>query len=698
MVRTRSTSYTVSLLPDGSGLVLDGWGPESESPPEPWGEPERTASWAAPADSAPLEFASAGQRHVAFSELLVDRGDSETGAAWQALPGGVDFSCAESGDRLAVAFRDERGELELTLRFATDRRHDVVRRSMSLVNLSASRGVTLSRAFSAGWNVPLGRAAHIDYLAGTWADEFNLRSVELDGGTLSIGSRQGMTGMLFSPVVTVTAAADANSFARPQTDAWGVALAWSGSWRLQVDTVAVGQSVRVSCGLDEDTTTVTLLPGESFESPESLGVYSVDGADGVTAAWHRYHRTLARDLGPQHRPVVYNSWYATEFDVRPEQQLALAEAAAELGVETFVVDDGWFAGRHSSREGLGDWRADPEVFPNGIGELADAVVAKGLRFGLWVEPEGVNPDSDLYRAHPDWIYRDRYREPLRIRNQYVLDLGRAEVVEWVEQTLRDVLGSAPISYLKWDMNRPITDGGRPGDPHGRQWSLAHTRGYYRVLEMLRREFPDVTVEACASGGARIDNAVLARADVVWTSDEVGPRDRLLIQHGFLSAYPAYVMSSWVADEVGHRDRGAASLGFRFAVAMAGVLGIGSDITRWSPEERRLAAACVELYKELRPVIHGGDAVRHGVPGEPGYAVEYALGGRHPIVLFVYDRDRDRTRDRERVRVFPTQLVDGARYRVRGTEQMVTAATAAAGIVVPFALASDADVIVLDCVD
>lgn len=694
-LRTASTLYVVSLLRDrdgsGDGLALDYWGAATPEAVPEWSEPERFVGFATAADAAPLEYASAGQRHVAFSELLVDRGDGRTGARWRVLADEVRSTEAS----LDVPFADETGTLLLTLHYAVSPAHDVVRRSVTLTN-SGETTIELRRAFSAGWNVPVGQSARIDYLAGAWAYETNRRSLDLEWGTFGLGSRQGVTGMTFAPTMTLTARPGADSFGRPPGEAYGVALDWSGSWRLQADSTPLGQSIRVSGGVDDDTAVVTLLPGETFTAPDALGVFSAGGAQGVSDAWHAFQRTLAR--GPEHRPIVYNSWMATRFDVRVEHQAELAALAAEIGVEVFVVDDGWFAGRTDDDAGLGDWRPDEAKFPRGLTELSDRVLAAGMRFGLWVEPEAVNPDSDLYREHPDWIYRADGREPLTIRNQYVLDLGRPEVVDWICATLRELLTTTPITYLKWDMNRPVTDGGRPGDVHGREWSLQHTRGYYRVLRMLRDEFPQVTVEACASGGARIDNAVLALADVVWTSDQVGARDRLVIQDGFLSAYPPHVMSSWVSDDAGHRDRSPVSLGYRFAVAMGGVLGIGSDLLAWSPDERAEAAARVAAYRGIRDVVLTGDVTVHGDPTAPLYSTEYA-GADGRIVILVFDRDRDRHRDREAPRVFPTRLAPDVRYRLRGTGLVVTAETArGVGVPVAFGWAPDADLLVLEPLD
>lgn len=697
-LRSRRTSYVVSALADGSGLVLDHWGPPVGTV-APWAEPDRYTGFTSAADVTPLEFASAGQRHGAFSELLLSRPVSYEGARWRLLADETVLDRTTAGDSLRAAFSDETGQLTLELRFQTSRDHDVVRRGMRLTN-RGSEVVELGRAFSGGWNLPLGQRVRIHYLAGSWAREFQQHAVDLPWGAFSIGSRQGVTGLQFSPVVAVEALACDDSSPVEDGVAYGVALDWSGSWRMQVECASVGQHVRVSAGVHEDTCTVTLSPGQGFVSPDTLGVFSGTGTDGVTAAWHEFQATLSRDLGPALRPVVYNSWMATYFDVTAPHQKQLAQLAAEIGVETFVVDDGWFRGRADDTAGLGDWTPDPEKFPRGLGELAAYVGGLGMGFGLWIEPECVNPDSDLYRAHPDWVYRAGGRPLETIRNQYVLDLGRADVMDWVATTLRTLLTEVPLSYLKWDMNRPIGDGGRPGDPHGREWSLQHTRNYYRLVEMLRAEFPHVVLEACSAGGARIDNAVLARADVVWTSDEVGARDRLVIQDGFLTAYPAWAMSSWVSDDPGHRDRLTPSTGYRFAVSMCGVLGIGADLSAWDAEQRATAATMIAAYKDLRGIVHRGRLRRHGRVGELGYCLEYNGPADDPrTVLFVFDKDRDRSRDRELVRVHPSGLRPGAVYRVGDAGPTVTAEAARhVGIPIGFGWADDADVVVLTPVD
>lgn len=696
-LRTCRTEYVVSLLPDGDGLVTEYWGAVTDAPPPPL-QTDPFPAFQHRMDSLPLEYASAGQRHSAFSELLVEREDG-AGTLWRVDLPAVEHAASGDGDRLDVPFDDESGTLRLTLHIATDPRHDVIRRWVTVSN-AGSGTVALPRAFSAGWTVGTGRAARIHYLAGRWGQEMQRRSVALEWGTFAMGSRRGMTGHAFAPVVTVVSVPGEDDSHAVPGQAWGIALEWSGNWRLQVDSDPMGQrGVRVSCGLDEDTTKITLGPGESFRAPDSVGVYAAAGTEGVSAAWHEYQAVaLARNLTAEHHPVVYNSWYATSFDVRVEHQLELARRAQRLGVETFVLDDGWFRGRTSAHAGLGDWDPDPAKFPNGLRELADGVHDLGMRFGLWMEPEMVNPDSDLYRAHPDWVYRAEGRPMLTGRNQYVLDLGRPEVEAWVAATLRTVLGSARIGYLKWDMNRTITDGGRPGDPRGRQWSVQHTEAYYRLMALVREEFPHVTVEACAGGGGRIDNRVLGLCDLVWTSDEVGAQDRLRIQHGYLSAYPAWAMLGLVTDVEGLRTPGDVSLGYRFAVAMTGVLGIGGDLLAWPEPVLEEAQRWVQRYRELRPMVLDGELTIHGEPDGARYALEYRSrreDGRVIVFVFAHDRDQAGRLTGIPAVVHPASLVQGTTYRVRGTGELVDAASArAAGVRVPFADAPDVDIIEL----
>lgn len=675
---TRTGRYVVAEAPRGAGLVAVGWGPHVDPEAVPVAV---TSSFEADLDLLPLEATALGTRNVHGAELVVRRADGVRGARLT-VSGEVSLSADDDGGtHLTCPLADEVLGLAVTLHLRTHPAHDVVEKWAQLRNLS-SHPVEVLRGWGGAFPVPAPAGAHVDLLGGAWSRELTPFRVTLGAGTLGIGSRQGITSHTYAPVVTVV---PADGGAR-----YGVALAYSGSWRMTLDAVPFADHVRVSAGPDDESGILTLEPGGTLTTPVLAGVRVEGDADDLAQAWHAYQATLARTRGPEHRPVVYNSWFATTFDVRVEHQLRLAQVAAEVGAEVFVLDDGWFRGRTSDRAALGDWDVDTDRNPDGLGPLAEGVRALGLRLGLWVEPEAVSPDSDLYRAHPDWAHHVAGRPLETLRHQYVLNLGLPEVEQWVLRTLRRLLTETDISYLKWDMNRSVADGGVTG-PGGDDWSWRHTQAYYRVLDALRAQFPHVTVEACAGGGGRVDHAVLARTDVVWPSDETGPRDRLAIQHGFLGVLPAWTMSSWVTDlpDLRDSDREAApaSPDFRFVVAMAGVLGIGADLLAWDAETRRRARSFVDLYRALRPVLHTGRVRRHGRPADPACAVQYT--GDDTVVLLAWRRrDADLT-------VHLGDLDPDARYRVRGTGGTRTGKELATDGLVPGWTWQDCDVVVLD---
>ncbi len=715
---TATAEYVVAASASGTGLDLVHWGRQGGS----WG-PDRVeqTNVVTPVDVEPGEWTALGTRHVQRAELVADLGDGLVGVLLRL--DGVTLERDRGQDRvprhtLRARLSDTTGTLAVRLVVATDEAHDVVRKHVELENVSTSRTVRLSRVFSGAFDVPVGPGADVSLLAGAWAEELTPYRAALPAGELSVGSRTGLTGHLYAPHLVVQALGSS-----PHDEAFGVSLAWSGSWRMSVDAVPTRGRVRVSGGVDDESTVVTLEPGERFVAPQLLGTWSPDGVAGVSARRQAFQRReVLRTTGPEHRPVVYNSWYATGFDVRVEHQLRLADVAADLGVECFVVDDGWFAGRTTDRRGIGDWWPDPVRFPLGLGPLIEAVVRR-MRFGLWVEPECVSADSDLYRAHPEWVYRAGDRPLVSVRHQYVLDLGRPEVLAHVDHLLRNLLHDKRITFLKWDMNRPVTDGGRPGDPHGRQWSVQHTRGYYRLLRMLREEFPHVTVEACASGGGRVDDAVLGLSDVTWASDQTAPRSRLRVQRGFLTAYPAAAMSSWVTDWPDHADPEPCTFEFRFVVAMAGALGIGSDVLGWHDATRARARALVALYKEIRGTVHGGDLAMHGHPGQAFHALVFTAPVAARVVVLAYGRPSARgpsvvrvpgldprslyrLANRGTTLLPPEAAATRPDHRSRGWARsrrrtapsgdlVRTGADLAAGLAVPWTLAPDADVIILD---
>ncbi|MFF6779356.1 alpha-galactosidase [Streptomyces sp. NPDC012510] len=548
------------------------------------------------------------------------RTDERRGTEWT-------FQAYEAeGDELRLRFTD--GGLGITLHYRM--RDDVVERWVGLVNEGPA--VELLRADSATWTLPRreDEAWRLSQLHGRWAAESRLVRGELTYGEKVIGSRRGHTGHQHLPWVALDTDAT-----EERGEVYGCALGWSGSWRIAVAQLPDAR-VQITGGAGYDESGLLRLgTGGTFTTPVFAGLWSDGGFGGASRAWHAYQRAYVIPDADQDRPVLFNSWEATEFDISEEQQGALARRAAAIGVELFVVDDGWFGTRTSDRAGLGDWTPNPDRFPKGLKPLADYVHALDMRFGIWVEPEMVNPDSELYRAHPEWAQFQSGRKRTELRNQLVLNLAREDVQEYLWERLDALLSSAPIDYVKWDFNRCFTDAGWPGEPYPQKLWVEHVHAFYTLLDRLRAAHPGVAFESCSGGGGRIDLGVMARTDQVWTSDNTDPLDRLAIQHGFSQIHPARVMAAWVTDSPNNQLNGrASSLRFRFVSAMAGVLGVGGDLTEWTEEELAEARDWVELYKEIRPVVQRGDLYRLRAPTGGLSAVQYVHGDEVVVLAWL----------------------------------------------------------------
>jgi alpha-galactosidase len=327
----------------------------------------------------------------------------------------------------------------------------------------------------------------------------------------------------------------------------------------------------------------------------------------------------------------------------------------------FVVDDGWFGGRTSDRAGLGDWVPNPARFPDGLRPLSAEVHRLGMRFGLWVEPEMVNPDSDLYRAHPDWVLQMANRDRTQMRHQLVLNLARPDTAAWTHAWLDALVSENDVDFLKWDANRPFTEAGWPGqaDPD-RVW-IEHTRSVYRIIDRLRADHPGLRIEACAGGGGRADLGILARTDQVWTSDNTDAVDRIGIQHGFAQLFPAQVMGAWATDSPNVTTARVTPLRFRFHVAMAGALGVGGDLSTWADDELKEAAEMIATYKRIREVVQYGTAYRLRGDGTLT-AVEYAHEDQHVVLAWCVSRPYGH----EPAPLPLTAIQPGALYQDQGT--------------------------------
>jgi alpha-galactosidase len=420
-------------------------------------------------------------------------------------------------------------------------------------------------------------------------------------------SRLGRTGHNLNPWFAI----DPGNAEEESGRVWFGALAWSGNWRITVEQTPYDQ-VRVTGGFNTFDFSYPLNPGQSLETPEFYGGYSDHGFGEASRLLDRLElaHIEPHGLNARVRPVLYNSWEATEFNVTEAGQKALAEKAAKLGVELFVVDDGWFGKRNNDHAGLGDWVVNPQKFPNGLNSLISYVNGLGMDFGLWVEPEMVNPDSDLYRAHPDWVMNFPGRPRSELRNQLVLNLARDDVRDYLFNVLDKLASEYNIRYFKWDMNRTFAEPGWPEvapDEQKELW-VKYVWNFYDILAKLRAKHPNLEIESCSGGGGRVDLGILRYVDEFWTSDNTEAFDRLHIQEGFSEAYAPKLMSAWVTDVPNMNGR-STPLQFRFLVAMQGALGIGANLNKWTDEDAQFATRMIAIDKRIRQTVQFGNLYR-----------------------------------------------------------------------------------------
>lgn len=634
LLSTVRTSY--ALWTDRSGAPCHlAWGPRL--PPTAAGE-------LLPAAAA--EVSSFEGRPPAGEELPVDGGarygapslrvrfaDGTRAFEWEPV-GHRTTEPAPGTAELALDFRDRHYPLAVTLHYRVHDDTDVIERWTVLRN-TGQQPVAVLRADSAAWTLPPLDDYRISHVTGRWAAEGRLHREPVPHGETVLTSRRGITSHHANPWVML----DGGDATEERGQVWSAALAWSGSWHITVQRTPDGRTA-LTGGAGHDGASLPLGPGEEHTTPRFAAVYTDGGFGAASRAWHAY--TLAHVLPhPEEvRPVLFNSWEATGFDVEEAGQRALAARAAALGVELYVVDDGWFGGRRDDTAGLGDWTPAEERFPKGLRPLADEVHRLGMGFGLWVEPEMVNPDSDLYRAHPDWVLHFPHRTRTELRNQLVLNFARDDVAEWAHRWLTRLVAENEIDFLKWDMNRPFSEAGWPGRGDGQDllWTR-YVHNLYRVLDRLRADHPGLRIESCSGGGGRVDLAILSRTDQAWPSDNTDAADRLSIQHGFGQLYPARTMVAWVTDVPNQLTARSVPLRYRFHVAMAGVLALGGDLSRWTPQELAEGAELVAEYKAVRHIVQHGvqHRLRDPLDDDTPAAVQYTTADRREAFVLVWQR-------------------------------------------------------------
>ena len=542
---------------------------------------------------------------------------------------------------------------------------DIIDKRCVITN-TGSDTVTLERAFSALWRLPYRKDYRLTHFAGQWGREYTLERTPVTQSKTVLETRTGTSGYDHCPLILL----DDGNACEEQGDVFFGSVQWSGNWKMVVEKTRFG-IVQITGGISDFDFSWPLTAGESFETPRFTGGLSREGFGGSSRMIHRYQRRhlMSERNADRIMPIIYNSWGTFEFDIDERRMIELAKLAAQAGAELFVIDDGWFGTRDDEKSGLGDWVPHREKFPKGLNPLIGAVNDLGMDFGIWVEPEMVNPDSDLYRAHPDWAIHFPGREGNLGRRQLVLNLAREDVCEYIYERMDWLLGNHNIKYLKYDNNRFITEPGWPEAPVDEQKTLwvKYIRNFYSFLERLSAKYPDVIMENCASGGARVDLAMCRWTVRVNRSDNQDTLDVLKLHEGF-----THLMLPRAAGGGCHISRRATysvngrkmPMRYQAHAGMMGSLSIGDNLFEYTAEDMTELQGYTDLYKQIRETICLGDFYRLISPRENPYAANlYVDPDGSRAVLFVLGQSMQFRQVIPRIRI--PGLIADAVYEVEG---------------------------------
>ena len=516
------------------------------------------------------------------------------------------FAGEEEVQTLVVHMMDGGCGIDVDLIYSVFEDENVITRSVSVKN-AGDRDIRLTKVYSACIDMD-DEDFEMLTLHGSWARERQIERRPIAYGKQSVSSLRGESSHQDHPFMAwMTKGTDQTT-----GDVYGMHFVYSGNFIAQIEKSQF-DSIRAVMGIHSEGFEWWLTPGETFTAPEVVLTYSHDGLGQMTRNLHdfyRCHMIRSRYLH-QKRPVLINNWEATYFDFDTDKLLAIAKSAAEHGIEMLVMDDGWFGHRNDDATSLGDWFVNENKIKGGLKHLVDEVNKLGLKFGIWMEPEMISPDSELYRKHPDWAFAVPERTATLSRNQYVLDLSRKEVRDYVYECVHNVISSANIEYVKWDMNRQLTDIGSVEFTGVRQGELAHryVLGVYELQERLVNDFPDLLLENCSGGGARFDPGMLYYSPQIWCSDDTDAIERLSIQEGTELIYPLSTMGAHVSDCPNHTVGRSTPFMTRAHVALAGTFGYELDITKISEEERAMIPEQVSMYHKYNDLVREGDYYR-----------------------------------------------------------------------------------------
>ena len=569
-------------------------------------------------DMIPQEYSCFGTGDYRISALRVRQADGsraaelryagcETRKGKYAIPGlPAAYGAQEEADTLEVILKDEACGIEVRLLYGVFEKKDVITRAVRITNRS-ERPVVLEKAASLCLDWQQGEFDWLTFY-GRHAMERNVQRTGIAHGVQSVGSVRGASSHHYNPFAVLC---------EKGTDetkglCYGFSFMYSGEFLIEAEKDQADQT-RFVCGIHPDDFDWTLNPGESFDTPEVLMSCSAEGFGGMSRNLHDLIRenVCRGEWKHKRRPILINNWEGTYFDFTGDKLVSIAEEAAKLGVELFVMDDGWFGKRDSDNSGLGDWYPNEEKLGCTLKELGERIEALGMKFGIWFEPECISEDSDLYRAHPDWAVQIPGRKPNLSRNQLILDFSREDVQEYIIERLSAVLDSAPISYVKWDFNRSICDKFSANLSAGRQGEMAHrfVLGLYRVLEELLERYPHLLLEGCSGGGGRFDTGMLYYSPQIWCSDDTDAIERLQIQYGTSFAYPVNTMGAHVSAVPNHQTGRVTPIATRACVAMAGTFGYELDVNKMTDEEKEAVKRQIQIFKEQYDLISYGDYYR-----------------------------------------------------------------------------------------
>lgn len=609
-------------------------------------------------DPGMLSYPAAGGRFSGQSALTVKYSDGFSNTE-------IYYTSHEvSGNKTVIHLKDYVTLLEVDLVYELFPKEDVIVSHSEIVN-GGKKPVELVDFASSSMTLT-GREYLLTHFHGAWADEMQVDRDILGHGIKVLESRRGVqTSQCNNPSFLLSL--DTEQWSETSGEVVAGALEWSGNWKICFDHPESGV-LRINAGINPYASTWKLAAGERFVTPEMVWTWSGEGAGKASRNLHRWARNSQLYAGAQITPTLLNNWEGTYFKFNTKMLLDIIDDAASMGLEMFVLDDGWFGldyPRNDDKAGLGDWELNTNKIPEGIDYLASYAHSKGLKFGIWIEPEMVNPSSNLAQQHPEWVVQSPGREIEQIRNQWLLDLSNPEVQDFVFGVFDRTMGlSDKIDYIKWDCNRSVTSFGSTylGEEQDR-FFIAYIQGLYKVMDRVRAKYPKTIVQCCSSGGARVDYGQLKYFNEVWASDNSDGDSRVLIQYGTSLIYPACIMGSHVSIVPNHQTGNITPLKFRFDLASTGRLGMELQPKNLTPEEKVLADRCIRSYKQYRDLVFGGDLYRLASPYDGSdYALMYVSEDKSRAVVFTFC-----LKYRNRDKAAPVYKLDGLdparRYKV-----------------------------------